>query len=304
MDGYLLGIDLGGSSIKGVTVTDSGDVLSRRNLDFPVAQAMAWAGGIRQVLSELEAERGQAASAIGLAAPGLAAENGRSIAYMPGRLSGLEGLDWTDHLRSAAVIPVLNDAHAALLGEVWVGAAARMRQVLMLTLGTGVGGAAMVDGHLLRGHIGRAGHLGHICLDPHGPIGITRLPGTLEHAIGNYSIRERSGGRFASTHDLIAAHSSGDPGATEVWLKSVRALGCAVASLINVLDPQAVIIGGGVTRAGEALFRPLREVMDEVEWRPGDRRVQVMPARLGEYAGALGAAFEAKRRRDEGEKAM
>ena len=172
-------------------------------------------------------------------------------------------------------------------------AAKGLRDVILLTLGTGVGGAAMVDGRLLSGHIGRAGHLGHICLDRHGPIGITGLPGTLEYHIGNYSIRERSAGRFQNTHDLILAHTTGDPEATRIWQDSVDALGCAIASFINILDPEAVIIGGGIARAGEVLFSPLRQVLDRIEWRPGGRRVKVLPAGLGEFAGALGIASQA-----------
>src|ERR1051325_313643 len=95
-------------------------------------------------------------------------------------------------------------------------------------------------------NIQRAGHLGHVCLDPNGPVDVTNMPGSLEMMIGNCTITERTNGRFKTTHDLIAAHNAGDAGATTVWLKSVRDLACAVASFINVLDPEVVIIGGGI----------------------------------------------------------
>src|SRR5207248_10157438 len=143
-------------------------------------------------------------SAVGVSAPGLAAADRRCISHMPRRLQGLEGLDWTEFLGVGRPVPVLNDAHAALLGECWIGAAQGLQNVAMLTLGTGVGGAAMVDGKLLRGHVGRAGHLGHICLNPYGTPGITGTPGSLENAIGNCTIEERTLGRFRSTHDLVA----------------------------------------------------------------------------------------------------
>jgi glucokinase len=185
---------------------------------------------------------------------------------------------------------VLNDAHAALLGEAWVGAARGREHVVLLTLGTGVGGAIMTDGRLLRGTIGRAGHLGHACLDIDGPPSITGMPGAIEVMVGDCTLGGRSGGRFKSTKDLVAAHLVGDAGATRIWLRSVRALGCAIASYVNILDPEIVVLAGGITLAGEALLKPLRMVLDEVEWRPGGHAVPVVFAELGEWAGALGAA--------------
>ncbi len=287
---YALGIDLGGSSVKAVAVTPPGEVLSRHNIEFDPARNMEWADKIRALVQQVERERGAPADGIGLSAPGLAAADGRSIACMPERLQGLEGLDWTKFLGAPKTVPVLNDAHSALLGEAWVGAARGFRNVIMLTLGTGVGGGAMVDGRLLRGHIGRGGHLGHTSLDPDGPPDCAGTPGSLEVAMGNCTIAQRSNGRFQTTHDLIAAHLSGDAGATAIWLKSVKGLAAAVCSFINILDPEAVIIGGGIARAGKALFEPLQQFLDPIEWRPVGQRAKVLPAQLGEYAGAIGAA--------------
>src|SRR5947207_1391441 len=285
-----LGVDLGGSSIKAVTVTPDGETLSRHNLEFDPDKNMEWAEKIRALVQSAGTERAKPAESIGLSAPGLAAANGRSIACMPERLQGLEGLDWTEFLGASKTVPVLNDAHAALLGEVWLGAARGFQNVIMLTLGTGVGGAAMVDGRLLRGHIGRAGHLGHSSLDPEGPPDCAGTPGSIEVAIGNCTIAERSGGRFHTTHDLIAAHLKGDAEASEIWLKSVKALAAAVCSFINILDPEAVIVGGGIARAGAALFGPLQRFLERMEWRPGGHRARILPAQLGELAGAFGAA--------------
>jgi glucokinase len=212
---------------------------------------------------------------------------------MPGRLCGLEQLDWTTFLKHPRPVPVANDGQSALTGEAWTGAARGMRDAVLMTLGTGVGGAILSDGRIVRGHIGRAGHFAHTCLDPNGTPSIAGMPGALECAIGNYNIRERSEGRFESTHALLAACSAGDEFARAVWLRSIRALGCAIASFVNILDPEAVIIGGGIAQAGDALFGPLRAVMDEVEWRPGSHAVKILPAALGEWAGAIGAARNA-----------
>jgi glucokinase len=290
---YAIGIDLGGSSVKTIAVTRDGETLARANHDFDPKAAMNWAEKIRQITEAIQAERGEPASWIGVSAPGLAAPDQRSIAHMPGRLQGLERLDWTSYLQTPRPVTVLNDAHAALLGESWLGAAKGFRNVIMLTLGTGVGGAAMVDGHLLRGHIGRAGHLGHVSLDINGPADVCGTPGSLEVAIGNCTIEERTRGRFKSTLDLVAAHLAADAEASGYWNRSVRTLACAVVSFINLFDPEAVIIGGGIARCGAALFDPLQHYVAEMEWRPGGRAAKILPATLGELAGAYGASKNA-----------
>jgi glucokinase len=252
----------------------------------------AWAATVREAVAEFEEELG-VVSGIGVSAPGLAADDRRSIACMPGRMRGIVGFDWTEYFGRGWTVPVLNDAQAALLGEVSAGAARERRNVYLLTLGTGVGGAACVDGRLLRGAIGRAGHLGHICLDPDGALDITRTPGSLEDLIGEHTVRARSAGRFLTTRELVAAYAAGDRGAGEVWLRSVRMLACAIASLNNVLDPELVVLGGGIASAGPLLFEPLAKELDQVEWRPQGRGVPVVRAELGEWAGAIGAAYHA-----------
>src|SRR6266446_254082 len=179
---HAFGIDLGGTHIKAVAATEDGEILataSRETLD----DEGRWADAAREIVRELERCAGGLPEWIGLAAPGLAAPDGRSIASMPGRLRGLEGFDWAQAL--GAPVAVLNDAHAALLGEAWKGAAAGGRDVVLLTLGTGVGGAVLSGGRLLTGQVGRGGHLGHLCLDPDGPPDVTGMPGSLEGAIGN-----------------------------------------------------------------------------------------------------------------------
>lgn len=288
---YWLGLDLGGTSIKAIAVTAMGEKLRQRSVAF-VDRDMEWAKKIRALVRAWRRELGEPAG-IGLSAPGLAAKDARSIAVMPGRLLGLERLDWTDYLAAPRPIPILNDAHAALLGEVWRGAARGLCDVMLFTLGTGVGGAAMVDGHLLRGAIGRAGHLGHITVDWNGPRDDFNTPGSLEHFMGNKFIRERSKGRFASTHELVAAAVKGDATAKEIWDRSVRALGCSIGSLINVLDSDAVIIGGGIARAGDALFAPLERYVRHYEWQAGGHQAKVLRAELGDYAGACGSAANA-----------
>lgn len=287
-----LGIDIGGTQIKAAAFSETGELLFQRTLPTEDGEAMGpptFAVNVRTLVDELEKLAGRAET-IGISAPGLADNEGRMIAFMPGRMHGLEGFDWSEWLERD--VAVMNDAHAALLGEVWQGAARGLQHAILLTLGTGVGGAIWSEGRLVRGRIGRAGHLGHMCLNPYGQPTISLTPGGLEDWIGNHNIGARSDGRFKTTHELVQAVVAGDAFAAEVWGKSIRALGCAVASLVNILDPEAVIIGGGIAAAGRALFLPLQDVLDEVEWRPGGAKVKLLSAQLGEWAGTYGAAWQ------------
>ena len=290
----VIGVDIGGTNIKaGLFDAETGASLSRRTTPTrdgeKVGDVPAWAGGVRDLVEGFERECGVAGLSVGISAPGLAKRDGSCIGWMPGRMAGIENFVWSEFLQRKAC--VLNDAHAALLGEVWQGAAQGGRDVLLLTLGTGVGGAAMCDGKLITGHTGRAGHFGHISLDPRGAPTITGTPGGLEDAIGNATVHARTQGRFASTRALLDAVKEGDAFAEEVWLRSVRALAAGLTSLINSFDPQTFILGGGIAAgAGEALLGPLRSFLDEMEWRPGGHHVEVVPAQLGEWAGTVGAA--------------
>lgn len=293
---HSIGIDLGGTNIKAVVVDESGKILDR-NLsvtDKFSHSIKEWPATVFDLVRKFEASLdAKGKLRIGFAAPGLAAADERSIAFLPGRLQGLEGFDWTAFLKRDALVPVLNDAHAALLGEAWVGAAARFRHVILLTLGTGVGGAILSDGRLIKGAMGRAGHVGHFSICENGGRSIAGTPGALESAIGNCTLARRSDGRFSSTQQLVKAHLAGDAGASRIWLESVRHLARAITSLINILDPEAIILGGGIAQAGDALLQPLAAMLDDMEWRPGGHRVRLLPATLGEWAGAIGAARHA-----------
>ena len=289
---YALGIDVGATNVKAVAVTGAGYILKQDRFATHDCESAPWADAVRDYILRIETEVGSARW-LGIACPGLAARDHRSIAWMQGRMAALQGLDWTQFLGREQLIPVLNDAHAALVGETWLGAGKGVDNAVLLTIGTGVGGAVVCEGKLLRGAIGRAGHLGHLSLDPDGRLDIVNTPGSLEDAIGDCTILARSNGRFETSADLVQAVRAGDAQATEVWLKSVKALAAAIASIINCVDPELVILGGGVARAGRNLFEPLSEEMDKFEWRPLGERVNIVPATLGEFAGALGAARNA-----------
>jgi len=160
----------------------------------------------------------------------------------------------------------------------------------MLTLGTGVGGAILIDGKPYQGAFSKAGHIGHMAINDGGDPDVTGMPGSLEECIGNCTIEKRSRGKFTSTHALLDAFRVGDNFAKEVWLKSVRHLAIGLASVSNILSPEVIVLGGGITQAGDDLFQPLGEFMDQYEWQPGGNKTTIVKAAYGDMAGAIGAA--------------
>lgn len=288
-----IGFDLGGSSLKCVAVDTDKNILKSERIPFKNhGVAKDWIDATRNWIHQIETTHGNAI-AIGLGAPGLPSTDRRSILSMPGRFPGLEGLDWGVELKRKKPIYVLNDAQAALRGEQWIGAAAGADHAIMLTLGTGVGGAAWIDGKLIEGRLGRAGHFGHICLNLHGRPGILGLPGTLEEHFSDVAIRNLSEGKFSTMLELLESANDGDPQSACWWKESVRALACGLASLIHAFDPEVIVLGGGIANAGEPLFHTLTDYLKEVEWKPTGIGVEIRPARLGLWAGAIGAARNA-----------
>ena len=287
---YTIGIDLGGSHVKTVVVSSEGETLAKHNLPFNPSIKMDWGRCIKKTIEETEAKQHSPADNVGLSAPGLAALDGSCIIHMPDRLEGLVNLNWQDYLNLDQPVPVVNDGHAALLGEAWLGAAKGFKNVILLTLGTGVGGAALVEGKLLRGRTGKGGHFGHTSLGSGRPLDICNCPNSLELAIGNCSVPERSNNRFSHTGELMSAIKNGDEEAEKIWLKSIEDLATAICSFSNILDPEAIIIGGGIANAGDRLFKPLRDFLDPILWQTDDYELKLIPAELGDLAGAYGAA--------------
>ena len=286
-----LGIDIGGTRVKAILIDEQGNEKSREQFDTDDA-TNGWQGAVRGLIDQmLIGDRRP--ETIGVSAPGIARPDGSGISWMIGRMDSLMGFDFTAHLGWPQPVPVLNDGLSALLGESWLGAGQDARDVVLLTLGTGVGGAVMADGRLLRGHTGRAGHLGHTTVDATGPPDICNTPGSLEHHLGNCTLAKRTHGQYQDTKTLVADVQSGNASAQQIWHGMIRHLAASVASIINAFDPERIIIGGGIAQCGEPLFGPLCDALDEVEWRPFGGGVQIVPATLGDWAGAVGAARNA-----------
>lgn len=284
-----IGIDLGGTNVKGILINGDGDILHQHYISTRDDQDGLWRTNVLEMVEHLRSISDEPVSAIGLSAPGLPDAENKSIAHLPNRLNGLERFDWGDYFGQTTC--VINDAHAATMAEARFGSAKGHKNAILLTLGTGVGGGILINGELHQGLSQMAGHLGHISLNTCDDEGsILGIPGSLEYAIGNYSVKRRSKGQFENTMELLEAYSSGDPYAIWLWLDSVRKLAIALSSLINLLSPEIIVLAGGITLAEKNLFDPLRRFMDLYEFRPSGKTTLLRQAYFGDMAGAIGAA--------------
>jgi glucokinase len=285
---FSIGIDLGGTRIKAVLIDADGNVLGENCQPTNDGDDKVWKNAVARAVKELQTLVKVDKIAIGLSAPGLPDNSNTCIACMPGRMQGLEHFNWAEFLQRPAF--VLNDAVAAMMGEAKFGAARGKKNAVMLTLGTGVGGAILIDGKPYQGAMNKAGHIGHMVINDEGESDITGMPGSLEECIGNCTVEKRSKGKFTSTQEMLEAYKKGDVFAKEVWMKSVRQLGIGLASLANILSPEIIVVGGGIAQADDDLFLPLNEFMKQFEWQPQGKTTSIVKAVFGDMAGAIGVA--------------
>lgn len=287
-NGLNIGIDLGGTRIKGVVIDAVGNILHQTYTSTNDGEGEVWKEAIAQTVHALKQKVPIEKISVGISAPGLPNKENTAIAFMPGRLEGLENFIWQDYLQSPAY--VLNDGVAALVAEAKTGAAKESTNAVMITLGTGVGGALLINKQPYQGSFNKAGHIGHMVVDSDGDCDVTNMPGSIEECIGNCTIEKRSKGKFNTTHDLLNAMRSGDDFAKSIWLTSVRKLAIGLASVSNLISPDTIIVGGGIAEANDDLFIPLNKWFDEFEWQPGGIRPKIVKAVHGDLAGAIGAA--------------
>jgi glucokinase len=286
--GLTIGIDLGGTRIKGVVIDAIGNVLHQTYTPTNDGEGEIWKEAIAKTVHELRQKVPGEKIAVGISAPGLPNKENTTIAFMPGRLDGLENFVWSDYLNCSAY--VLNDGVAALVAEAKTGAAKNSTNAIMITLGTGVGGALLINKQPYQGSFNKAGHIGHMVIDSNGDADVTNMPGSLEECIGNCTVEKRSKGKFTSTHELLGAYRNDDEFAKQVWLVSVKKLAIGLASASNFISPDTIVVGGGIAEANDDLFLPLNKWFDEFEWQPGGIRPQIVKAVHGDLAGAIGAA--------------
>lgn len=312
-EGCVIGVDLGGTKLLAGAV-DEQLLVHHRALrssrgDDTAAVIAIVEGAVREVVEAVDG----AVGAVGVGIPAtIDAVRGVSVyaTHLP-----LAGVAVADLLAERLGLPVFmdNDANLAMLVEHRAGAARGAHDALMLTLGTGIGGGIVVDDRIYRGSQGAAAELGHVVVDQDGPPCQGNCPsrGCLEvMASGSALVREATAlagerPRSALGHALGAgrpitgplvtelAHD-GDDAAREVLALIGRRLGVGIASLVNVFDPDVVVIGGGVVAAGELLLEPARAEMRSRALPPARDHVRVVAASFGEESGMLGASLLAR----------
>jgi len=286
VNSQVIGIDLGGTAIKLGRFASDGTCLQSLTVATPQpATPEAVVAVMVDAIAQIDAQQ---TIAIGVRTPGPADAAGR-IAQVAINLQGWHDVPLADWLEAKTGLPTIlaNDANCAGLGEAWLGAGRRFQNLILLTLGTGVGGAIILDGKLFVGHQGAAGELGLITLNPHGSMCNSGNQGSLEQYVSVTAIRRRTGKEPA---ELGALAQAGDPDALTFWQEYGKDLGIGLTSLIYVLTPEAVVLGGGVSASAE-FFVP--SVKAEIEQRvlPTSRLgLQILPAELGNSAGIVGAA--------------
>lgn len=310
----VLGVDVGGTKISACPVDQAGTELARPIVDLTRTEDTAsFLSGLETTLRRAMTEFAQfSPGAVGLACAGTIDASLETVVTSPNL--PLSEVPLARTLRERLGVPVVleNDANAALLGEATVGAAVGLRHVVLLTLGTGVGGALMIDGGLYRGASGAAGELGHTVVQMGGIPCRCGLKGCLEmYASGpalaryaNARIRDherdpngallglREQGRLTGGAVSRLA-KEGHPGAVEAVKQLSEWLGIGLVNITNAFDPEMIIVGGGVGDLGELLLYRARQNVRANAMPPGRDQVEIVPAKLGNRAGLVGAGVTA-----------
>lgn len=303
---YFLGVDMGGTNLRFAVVSADGKIIWSDRISTQAGSPRdeilaAMKVGIREGLNFGE-KKGKRPQGLGIGVPGTVDfENGfiQTLVNVP----GWDRVPLGKILEEEFKLPVFvdNDVNVMALGEHAFGAARKARNIICVTLGTGVGGGVIVDGALYRGSTFSAGELGHIVVQRDGPLCNCGNRGCLERFIGNRYLMDRALELYRMKapqkipkmllpEDLDKAAAAGDEVARFVWEEVATHLGIVLAGLVNFFNPDLIVIGGGIAKAGRFLFDPLGFVVKERSMAIPGRHVQVVPAELGTDAGLIGAA--------------
>jgi glucokinase len=298
-----LGLDLGGTNIKVIVLEHDADgwrVLHRDQIPTPAAEGP---DAVVARLAEVGAEaigRCPGVSSVGIGIPGLydpVAGATRFLVNVPG---AWDGHPVAGPVGEALGLPtaLINDARAFGLAELRLGAARGASSMVGLTLGTGVGGVIAIDGRVHQGHDGTGGELGHQTLDPDGPTCGCGNRGCLEAYARADRIAEACGA--ATVEEAMARARSGDPQALSGFERVGRYLGVGIANMITVITPERVVIGGGVAAAADLLLDTIRDEVRRHVFTTSLDEVEIVPAELGTWAGAIGAGIHGAEQAERG----
>jgi len=285
----VIGVDLGGTKILTGIVTRDGTIERRRETPTPVDSEQVLLDGLDAAVEELRDEN---VVAIGF---GIPSRLDRTTKQVQGSVNiPLEGIDLRARMEERFSLPVSveNDANSAAYAEFHAGAGRDAGTMAMLTLGTGCGGGVVIDGQLYRGWA----EFGHMVLEYDGlPCqGTCTGRGHLEPYVTGTAatkLAQEAFGPAVDSHRLVRLAAEGEERAVEILDGIGRRLGAGIASLVNIFDPDLVVIGGGFSAAGDFLLEPAREVLRRDALAPDGGRVQIVRAELGTAAGLIGAAL-------------
>jgi len=289
-----LGLDLGGTQLKWAVVelTDGG--LERLATDLVPTRVDAGADGIVDQLAETAAVAAAGwgpIATVGVGIPGRYDAAGGRVVMTPNIPVQWAGTPVVERLEPIVGVPVhlVNDARAFTLAELRLGAGRGAQTLVGMTLGTGVGGGIAIWGRLYLGRDGAGGEIGHQTIDPDGPLCNCGNRGCVE-AFARADVIAATCGT-SSVEEAVRAARAGDARALAGLAQVGRYLGIGIANMVTLLTPDRVVIGGGVAAAGEILFAPIRAELDRRVRMTGTASVELVPAELGIWAGAIGAAI-------------
>ncbi|MFS0839756.1 ROK family protein [Paenibacillus sp. 1P03SA] len=302
-----IGVDIGGTKINAGLVTREGGVLHTVSLGTMAGTART-EDRVLQAVETLMAEAsaasaGRACAGIGVGSAGQIDWAAGSVRSASDLIPGYAGTPLRRILEQRFGLPVVvdNDVNVLALTERLLGAGRGSSSFVCLALGTGVGGAVVADGRLLHGAWGGGGELGHLSVDFNGPACLCGGRGCLEQYASGTSIARRMREKLAGyglpdegidTREVFARWKSGDAVAAEVMEETLAALGSAVASLIHALNPELIVIGGGVAEAGDDLFEGVRREAAQRTMPSMWKGVRIEPAYRGNWSGMIGAALQ------------
>ena len=295
---HSIGLDLGGTDLKAGLVSGRGEVTHFLRLPARAGEhADAPLEVIAQTVTDLRRAGGEAVAGIGLGCPGVIDPASGALVGRTPHLPHWDSLSLRALLteRLGARLVLENDANLAALAEQRVGAARGARVSLTVTIGTGIGCGVIVEGRVLRGAHGGAGELGHLPMDGRFPCRCG-VPGCVEPECSASGLVARAAEVGLVARDaaaVFAAAAAGDPRAVRLIERMSDRLGALIAAAVQLLDPEIVVIGGGVSNAGEALLVPLRSAVARYALGPLRDGVRIVGAALGERAGVVGAGLAA-----------